>query len=130
MTRYPNAATNGSSEWSTPPPFETTSWWATTAMTPETTLSAVAIQASCRSRRAMATLPTRKVTISSVQCSQPKNAEAIGDMFDVAATAEAIVPNLPSGSYHRSKVYAATTVIAPAKKDGAPGRTRFGFTKG
>ena len=59
----------------------------------------------------MATPPSKKVTMSSVQCSQPKNAEAIGDMSDVLATAEATAPNLPSGSYHRSSVYAATTVM-------------------
>src|SRR5262245_7402445 len=101
-----------------------------TTITPEAMHSAAAIQASRRSRRAIATPPSTKVTINSVQCSQPKNAEAIGDMPDVADTAEATAPNLPSGSYHRSKVYAATTVIAPTRKDGAPGRTRFGLTKG
>src|SRR5476651_47763 len=97
-----------------------------------TTAAVATTNASRRRPRMIDAPPAMMIARSSVQASQPKNAEASAEIFDARLTTLAVALNLPSpaGSYQCINVIAAITASAPDTNGQKPGLVRYGTMVG
>src|SRR6476659_366310 len=94
------------------------------------TPSAVRAQAKALMRVMMATAPTNRHRIVSVQPSQPKNwADAVGTPLDLDTALDTSL-NLPAGSYQFINTREMTTSRKPVATPAAPLRFRYGASSG